>query len=446
MPSPRKRRLRHQQKVQLLAFLCGLPGLLTALILLYAGAYTLKVYLTILILGGASWMFFNLKLQNLLIHPLHTASNMLSALREGDFSLHANYTDEEDPLGQLLLEINLLTDVLSSHRMDAMESHALMDKVIQEIDAAVMTFDPDRRLTLANSSALKLLHLQKNDIRNHFAAELNLDRALESPANATIPHPNPERGGRCCFTVRKGTYRVAGQPHELLILIDVSRNLREEELLAWKRLIRVIGHELNNSMAPIRSLAESLQKIAADPEPDPLDREDLVGGLEIIRQRADSLSRFVKEYARLAKLPPPDLKSFELKPVIRRIASLYENPRVDIDQRSPDLTIKADPDQLEQALLNLVKNAVEAAQSTDGTVKVCWRKLEDAVELHIEDTGPGIANLDNLFIPFFSTKQDGSGIGLTLSRQIIEAHNGTLELINRSDTTGCCASVVLPVN
>ncbi len=420
-----------------------MPGLLAALILLYVGEYTLKVYLTILILGGATWMFFSLKLQNLLIHPLHTASNMLSALREGDFSLHANYTDDQDPLGQLLLEINLLTDVLSSHRMDAMESHALMDKVIQEIDAAVMTFDPDRRLTLANSYALKVLHLEKIDIRNHFAAELNLDGALESPSNATIPHPNPERVGR--FTVRKGTYRVGGEPHELLILIDVSRNLREEELLAWKRLIRVIGHELNNSMAPIRSLAESLQKIAADPDPDPLDREDLVGGLEIIRQRADSLSRFVKEYARLAKLPPPDLKSFELKPVIRRIASLYDNPKVDIGDQSPELTIKADPDQLEQALLNLVKNAVEAAQTTDGTVKVCWRQQDDFLELHIEDTGPGIANLDNLFIPFFSTKQDGSGIGLTLSRQIIEGHNGTLELINRSDTTGCCASVILPV-
>jgi len=378
-----------------------------------------------------------------LIHPLHTASNMLSALREGDFSLHANYTDPEDPLGQLLMEINLLTDVLSSHRMDAMESHALMDKVIQEIDAAVMTFDPKRRLTLANPSALKLFDVEKNQIRNHYAAELNLDRALDSPANATIPHPNAERVGR--FTVRKGTYRAGGEPHELLILIDVSRTLREEELLAWKRLIRVIGHELNNSMAPIRSLAESLQRIAENPQPDPLDREDLVGGLEIIRQRADGLSRFVKEYARLAKLPPPDMKTFSLKPVIRRIASLYDKPEVKLGPECPDLTVRADPDQLEQALLNLVKNAVEAAQATDGSVKICWRSKSGMLELHIEDTGPGIANIDNLFIPFFSTKQGGSGIGLTLSRQIIEGHNGTLELLNRTDVTGCVASVVLPI-
>ncbi len=444
MPVQRKYRLRHQQKVQLLAFLCGLPGLLTALILLYAGEYTLKVYLTVLIIGGAAWLYFSLRLTGLLIHPLHTASNMLSALREGDFSLHANYTDELDPLGQLLLEINLLTDVLSSHRMDAMESHALMDKVIQEIDAAVLTFDPDKRLTLANPAALKALGLEKNEIRNHFAAELNLEFALNSPPNATIPHPNPERVGR--FTVRKGSYRVGGEPHELLILIDVSRNLREEELLAWKRLIRVLGHELNNSMAPIRSLSESLQGIARNPEPDEMDRQDLVEGLEIIRQRADGLSRFIKEYARLAKLPPPEFKQIELKPIVNRIALLYDKPPVRVDPGSPDITIRADPDQLEQALLNLVKNAVEAARETDGNVKVCWRRDHELVELHIEDTGAGIANPDNLFIPFFSTKQGGSGIGLALSRQIIEGHGGTLVLENRQDTTGCVASIILPAN
>jgi nitrogen fixation/metabolism regulation signal transduction histidine kinase len=438
-----KRRLNHQRKVQLLAFLCGIPGLLAALILLAVGDYTLKAYLTVIIVGGAAWTLFSVKLQSLLIHPLQTASNMLSALREGDFSLHANYVDSQDPLGQLLLEINLLTDVLSSHRMDAMESHALMDKVIQEIDVAVMTFDPDRRLTLANPAALKILCIGKEDIRNHFAEEFHLNKALESPSNATIPHPNPDCSGR--FTVRKGVYRVAGSPHELLILIDVSRNLRDEELLAWKRLIRVIGHELNNSMAPITSLAESLQAIARNPNPDEEDRKDLVEGLEIIRQRAEGLNRFVKEYARLAKLPPPEVKSFSLKPLIQRIASLYEQTEVVVDADSPDLEIKADPDQIEQALLNLIKNAVEAAEQTDGTVKVCWHCDNATLRLHVEDTGPGIANPDNLFIPFFSTKKNGSGIGLTLSRQIIEAHDGTLDLANRADATGCCAVIVIPV-
>ncbi|NDV61981.1 GHKL domain-containing protein [Puniceicoccales bacterium CK1056] len=443
MGSKGKRRLSHQHRIQLLAFLCGAPGLLAALILLIVGDYGLKVYLTVFILVGSAWFYFSIRIQSNIILPLQTASNMLSALREGDFSLKANYLNDEDALGQLMMEINMLTDVLSEHRMDAMEAHALMDKVIQEIDAAVITFDPECCVKLANEAARRLLGIGKEQITHRYAAELNLDKALESPPNAIIPHPNPDRSGR--FTVRRGTYRVAGQPHELLILIDVSRNLREEELLAWKRLIRVLGHELNNSMAPIRSLSESLQRVAAIDDPEPEDREDLVEGLEIIRQRADGLSRFINEYARLAKLPHPKLKPVPLKPLVRRIASLYEDPEVKIDPaNSPDVTLQADPDQLEQALLNLVKNGVEAATQTDGWVKICWREQGDALVLHVEDSGPGIANPDNLFIPFFSTKEGGSGIGLTLSRQIIEAHEGSLALANREDAIGCCAEIILP--
>jgi nitrogen fixation/metabolism regulation signal transduction histidine kinase len=444
MSRPRPRPPSHQRQIRLLAFLCGAPGLLIVLLMLFVGGYSLKVYLTVLILGGAAWLFFSLRLQARIIQPLQTASNMLAALREGDFSLKAHSADPDDPLGQLMLEINLLNDVLAEHRTDAMEAHALMDKVIQEIDAAVITFDPERRITLANRPALRLLCIARDEIRQHHAADFNLDKALESPANATIPHPNPDLPGR--FTVRKGHYFVAGRPHELLILIDVSRNLREEETLAWKRLIRVLGHELNNSMTPIRSLAESLQKIAALPEPQQEDRDDLVEGLEIIRQRADGLNRFVSDYARLAKLPPPRHQAVPLRPLVRRIASLFEQPEVWIDPaNSPDITLQADPDQLEQALVNLVKNAVEAARLCDGAVKVCWRVQGDVLQLHVEDTGPGIANPDNLFIPFFSTKKGGSGIGLTVSRQIIEGHDGSLDLTNRTDTTGACAAITLPL-
>lgn len=443
MSQRRRYRLTHLQRIQLLAFMCGFPGVVATLGLLIGGDFSPKVYATVGILGGAAWLFFSVRLLNLITLPLQTASNMLSALREGDFSLQASYVSDEDPLGQLMLEINLLTNVLSEHRMDAMEAHALMDKVLEEIDAAVLTFNPELRMTLANPAALRMLGLRREEAKGRFAAELGLDSALASPANATIPHPHPDKPGR--FTVRKGTYRVDGKPHELLILIDVSRNLREEELMAWKRLIRVLGHELNNSMTPIRSLAESLRQIARKDQLDAEDRADLDEGLEIIRQRADGLSRFVHEYARLAKLPPPNKRTFQLLPLVRRIASLFEHPAVTVDPESPDLSLDADPDQIEQALLNLIKNGVEAAQSNQGAVKVCWRRMGESLVLHVEDTGPGIANPDNLFIPFFSTKKGGSGIGLTLSRQIIEGHEGSLELANRLDGPGCCASITLPL-
>ena len=445
MNQRRRHRISHQQRIRLLALMCALPGFLAALLLLlFSAGYSHKAFLTLILLAGGPSLFFIIRLQTNIVHPLQTASNMLAALREGDFSLKAGYTDPSDPLGQLMLEVNLLTEVLAEHRMDAIEAHSFMDKVLQEIDAAVIAFDPQRRLTLINDVAARLLQINRSDLRRRYAAEFNLDKALESPPNATIPHPHPDKPGR--FTVRRGTYRVGGKPHELLILIDVSRTLREEELLAWKRLIRVLGHELNNSMAPIRSLAESLQKIAASETLQPEDREDLTGGLEIIRQRADSLSRFIQEYARLAKLPPPKARSLQLSPLVRRIASLYEYPLITIDpENSAEVALQADPDQLEQALLNLIKNAVEAASLTHGTVKVCWRVEGEVLLLHVEDTGPGIANPDNLFIPFFSTKKGGSGIGLTLARQILEGHDGSLELANREDDRGCRASITLPL-
>lgn len=443
MKAGRRRFPNYQQRLWLLAVLCGLPGLLAALALLLLGGHGPKIFFTVLVLATAPWLFFTIRLQAHLFHPVQTASNMLAALREGDFSLKAGQPDPADAMGQLLHEINRLSDVLSSHRMDALESHALLDKVIQEIDAAVFAFDPDRRLHLANPAALRLLDLPRAQSLSHYAAELNLDKALQSPPNAVIPHPLPDRPGR--FTVRRGSYRVGGRPHELLILIDVSQTLRKEELMAWKRLLRVLGHELNNSMAPIRSLAESLQRVAAIDHPDPEDRADLREGLQIIQNRSESLSRFIGEYARMAKLPPPKPKPFSLHDLLARLAALFDNPPVHFNPPKQPLTLTADPDLLEQAFLNLIKNAVESARLNQGSVSIQYRLQGAVLLLFIDDTGPGIANPDNLFVPFFSTKKEGSGIGLTLSRQIIESHDGTLALANHADSPGCRATVTLPL-
>lgn len=353
----RKIPLTHKSRILALSVLCGLPGSMAALLLLLTGDYDAKVYLTVFILVGVAWIIFARQLVMITIQPLQTASNMLSALREGDFSLHSGYAHPTDPLGQLMLEINQLTDVLAEHRMDAIEAHTLMEKVLQEIDAAVMTFDPDRRLTLANSAALRMLGLRREQIHFNYAAELDLDPALDSLPDATIAYP---AGSQQRYTIRKGIYHVGGQPHELLILIDVSKTLRDEELLAWKRLIRVLGHELNNSMAPIRSLSESLQKIARKAELDAEDRQDISDGLEIIRQRSDNLSRFMDDYTRLAKLPQPQRQPIDLRELIEHCRALLASPVIEIADDLPEFVFAGDPVQLEQALLNLLKNAVEA--------------------------------------------------------------------------------------
>lgn len=439
----RRKRLNHLRKVQILAFMCGFPGAAATLIVLFAGEYSAKVILTLSVFVLGFWIYFALRLQALIVRPLQTASNMLSALREGDLSLKANYVHSTDPLGQLMLEINLLNDVLSEHRLGAIEAHALLDKVLDEVDAAIMTFDPDRRLILANQAARALLGVGSGDLSGHTASQLNLQQALDLPPNATVANLREGHPGR--YSVRKGTFRESGLPHELLILIDVSQPLREEELQAWKRLIRVLGHELNNSMAPIRSIAESLTKIVGRENLDQEDRSDLREGLQIIQQRSDGLQRFVTDYARLAKLPPPSPQPISLRSLAHRVASLTADVRIVVLGTSPDVEVLADPDQLEQVLINLVKNAVEAARETNGCVEIFWHTQENgSLTLDILDTGPGIANPENLFIPFFTTKQGGSGIGLTLSRQIVENHKGRLELANRTDTPGCRARIVLP--
>jgi len=443
-------RLPHLRRVQLYAF--GMPGALAALVLLLAGNYPLKVWLTVSVLVLGAWLFFSLRLQERISRPLQTASNMLSALREGDFSLQAAIANTDDPLGQVMDEINRLTAVLASHRMGAIEAHALLDKVVDEIDAAVFTFNPQRQITLANRAARKVLGLSAEDkLHGRYAGEFDLDAALDAPSRAMIPSPT----GHVRYTTRRGTFREGGEPHELLILIDVTRPLREEELTAWKRLIRVLGHELNNSLTPIKSMASSAQKLVSLGDLDEEDREDLTDSLSIIESRADGLSRFVHDYARLAKLPPPSKREIDLAGLVRRVSALSERLEVHLKDDSPEVTLLADPDQLEQLLINLLKNAVEAAldpgapalpEQAPPRVAVCWHLEDEQLMLQIEDTGPGIANPGNLFVPFFSTKPGGSGIGLTLCRQIAEAHEGSLTLENRDDWPhGSRATLRLPL-
>lgn len=440
------RRFSYLTRLQMLALASGLPGFASAMILLISGEYPLRIYLTVLLLGGGLWLFIALRLKAGIVHPLQSASNMLSALREGDYSLRPGYKDEGDALGQLMLEIGLLTQVLNEHRMEAIEAHSLLDKIISQVDAAVLAFNPERRITLANPRAVKILRTSRDELIGSYAAEWNLDSLLDNPVKQPIPHPVHESSAR--FAVRQGTFRVDGEPHSLLILIDVSRSLREEELMAWKRLIRVLGHEINNSMAPISSLSESLRTICEREELDEEDRQDLAEGLEVISQRAESLTRFIQDYARMAKLPEPRLKPMHLLPVVQQVQSLYQSDvSVELSGDCEDTQFLGDAAQLEQAILNILKNAIEAtraANSPDG-VRICCEKTEDRLILRIEDTGEGIANPDNLFIPFFSTKKEGSGIGLTLSRQIVEGHGGSLRLENRKDRSGACAILKLPL-
>ncbi len=251
-------------------------------------------------------------------------------------------------------------------------------------------------------------------------------------------------GGVGRWDIRRSTFRERGVSHQLLVLTDLSQTLREEERTAWQRLLRVLGHELNNSLAPIKSVAGSLADLL-DRQPEPADyREDMQRGLDVISSRASSLARFVESYSKLARLPQPRFEPLSVGELVRRVASLETRLPVSV-VAGPEIMVQGDSAQLEQLLINLVRNAVDASLETGGAVKSGWTQTNGKLDVWVTDEGLGLANTANLFVPFFTTKVEGSGIGLVLSRQIAEAHGGTLTLENRRDLRGCEARLRLPL-
>jgi PAS domain S-box-containing protein len=423
-----------------MAMAAGLPAVVTALALLWLGDHQPKVQWTLTVFILAAFAGFTFALRDRVVHPLQTISNLLAALREDDFSIRAR-VDASDALGEVMLEVNALSETLRSQRLGAQEATALLRAVMAEIDVAIFAFDNEQRLVLINRYAERLLGRTIEDLLGHRADELGLQPTLGREAGIQdISFP----GGAGRWEVRRTKFWQGGLPHELLVLTDVSQPLREQERQAWQRLIRVIGHELNNSLAPIKSIAGSLEGLVGR-EPLPEDwRDDMRRGLAIIGSRSDALSRFTAAYARLARLPPPDPKPVKFEPLVNRIAGLETRLKVHV-RKGPDITVNADSDQLEQLLINLVRNAADASLETGGGVSVGWTRSGQTLVTHVDDEGPGLPNTGNLFVPFFTTKPGGSGIGLVLSRQIAERHGGTLTLENRINGKGCRATLRIPI-
>jgi two-component system nitrogen regulation sensor histidine kinase NtrY len=448
MPSnqPRVPRLSHDRRILLMAFASAAPGAVISLIFLWTGSFEPKVQWTLSVLIVTVCLGFALALRERVVLPLQTLSNLLAALGEGDFSIRARGARGGDPLGEVMIEVNALVETLRHQRLDALEATTLLRKVMAEIEVAVFTFDEKHELKFVNRAGARLLSQPSERLLGRRATDLDLADCLTGDAPRVINTGFPGGVGR--WEIRRSLFRQGGRPHELLVLSDLSQPLRDEERQAWQRLIRVIGHEMNNSLAPIKSIAGSLATIVGREPPAADWRDDVQRGLAVIGSRSESLSRFMSAYARLARLPPPRLGPLEIAVVVDRVVTLEAAYHIDIVS-GPRLTIQGDSDQLEQLLINLLRNAVDAARETGGAVSVGWQRLPGAspptMELWVEDEGPGISNTGNLFVPFFTTKPGGSGIGLVLSRQIAEAHGGSLTLENRADRTGGRASLRMPI-
>ena len=438
----RRRWLPFEYRLMVLSLGGGALALVLAFGLLWFAGVSTKVIVTFGGLVTAAWLAGGLMVYAELVHAFRTLSNVLMALREGDFSLRAAAGSQADALGELCREVNAFGDTLQRNRLDAIEATTLMRRLMAEMDVAVFAFNEERRLRLINRAGERLLGQAEARLLDRTATDLDLAFLVEDDAGEIVEHTFNGVSGR--WGVRRGSFRLGGVTHNYSILTNLSQTLRQEEREAWQRLVRVLGHEINNSLTPIKSMAGTLgQILIRDPLPDDW-ATDARQVLSTIESRADALGRFTSTYAKLARLPQPTPRKIELQTLIARVAELGTLGEIRYPRAEP-FPVHADPDQLEQVFINLIQNAVEAMDGDSGGVEITWGNQDGAAVIHVLDRGPGLANAANVFVPFFTTKPGGNGIGLVLCRQIIEAHGGSLTLQNR-ETGGCDACLRLPAS
>jgi two-component system nitrogen regulation sensor histidine kinase NtrY len=436
--------LEHELLLSIL--LSGLPGVVLSCILLWNSSYSFIHKTEITALLVLLWTTMSISTRRNVIDSLHVLSNVISSMEEEDFSVRAALTSRRGALGELARNINSLAQALEVERLGTLEAESLLRKVLFEVDTAIFAFSPDGRLRLLNRAAVSFLGKDEKSALNLTAQELGVADLLRGPLSETIYRSRQHDDKR--WIVRRAHFRQQGVRHDLVVLSEASEILRAEERLAWQRIIRVLGHEINNSLAPIRSLTRTLLRMASATQLPANFRENLNQGMEVIGGRAESLNRFLQGYALLAKLPAPTPHMFILHTLVERVTALESRIAIKVIP-GPKIRIHADSDQLQQALINILRNAVDAVllksqQVAPESVTMSWQSQAADLIISVRDCGVGLADTENLFVPFYTTKENGSGIGLLLSRQIVEGHRGTLSIRNRSDAPGCEVELRLP--
>jgi two-component system nitrogen regulation sensor histidine kinase NtrY len=431
-----------------LSLLASLPLFILLIpMMIYA---EISIYIIILTALFASLMliYCHVKIYQKSAYQFRSLSNLLDAMAQGDYSLRARSRNNNSALDELVTTINNLSQRLNSQRIQSVESQLLLQTVIKHIDVAIVALDNESTIQLINPAAQKLLQLN-SAITKDMAKDIPHDVLIQLKSavlgQSKVMSLNfGDRYGK--FTVHVEEFRESGKQHKLLFITDVSTMLRSEERNAWQSLVRVISHEINNSLAPIASISQTSKRLLSRQESIEEHRENLVEGLTIISQRTHSLREFVNSYKQLANLPEPNKHLTSITRLFEKITPLFKQNNITL-LANEDISLAIDPIQIEQVLINLIKNAIESQKNNDDeeAITINWAVSNHKFKLSIYDQGTGINNPDNLFVPFYTTKKKGSGIGLILCRQIAEAHGGQLTLINRTDRSGCEAILTLPL-
>tara|TARA_R110001606_G_scaffold219638_1_gene367477 strand:- start:565 stop:1932 length:1368 start_codon:yes stop_codon:yes gene_type:complete len=374
-------------------------------------------------------------------YQFRSLHNLLEAIVQGDYSFRGSRRFGDSAFGALISTINDLANTLYKQRLKSEESQLLVKKVVDQIDVAIIAWDQRQTIQLINPAARRLLNFPEDQLGKLLLPPL-LDFANELKVGETQVQELQFQEVRGRYRLHLERFITDGDTHNLLFLTNLSSILRLEERRAWRNLVRVLSHEINNSLSPLKSFSATLNTQIQKRETDAELKRELTEGMNIIGHRADSLAKFVQRYYEIAKLPEPDRKATDFQQCLAGLSKLF--PGNEIRFEGKQVTLAIDQAQIEQVIINLIKNAVEAAAS-GSLVEVQWLAHGSALVVRVIDNGSGIQNIENVFTPFYTTKASGSGIGLVLCQQIVEAHDGDLSLANRQDGQGCVATIRLPL-
>jgi len=443
------KRLQNKGNHTFLALIICVPCLLlSAVSLIVAGVSTYLVAFVMIVLSILILFVVMIGKQQS-EQQIRTLSNIIESMIDGDYTLRGRLQHNQ-AFQELLELVNNLAETLSQHKLEAKESRLLLEKIMQQMDAMVLAVDEQGFIVMANDSAKKLLLGNIQDqgaLQTIQLTDFELGKTISKAKAGIIEFSHQQLSGE--HFLFKESFLSDGQQHSLFLITNAERLLLEKERKAWQSILRVLSHEMNNSLTPIASISQAIEKKLQD-DNKPLNRSSLAEGVSIIKERADSLSAFIASYSQLSHLPQPNKSKFELNALVILQAKLFPDCQLQLTDDATatiDTLVTADKSQLEQVIINVLKNAREAMLDLcDKIFEVSYLRDEKYLHLIIEDQGMGITNKENLFVPFYSTKPQGSGIGLTLCRQIMFNHDGLIKLSNRIAVKGAQAVISLPLN